>query len=138
MKKRIKEFTARLPAPVGEIWDIFYGLVIGYAGILLIASVFLVTVNLTTNAQSIRGIQSQVIQPSLADYRLEELYRRVSAIEALNIDKRLAVIEELLKSVNSQTVWGPMSMGGVALLLLREAYASMRSGRRRPDDDDGG
>lgn len=63
---------------------------------------------------------------SVTDYQIQNLDRRISTIEALNLDKRLAVIEALLSDVKGGTLWSQLSMGGVGLILLKEAVNAVK------------
>ena len=56
---------------------------------------------------------------------ISELDRRITSIEALNLDHRLTIIETMLEEVHSDRWTHTGSMVGVGLLLLKEAVEAI-------------
>jgi hypothetical protein len=56
---------------------------------------------------------------------ISQLDRRVTSIEALNLDHRLTVIETMLEEVHSDRWTHTGSMVGVGLLLIKEAVEAI-------------
>lgn len=60
-----------------------------------------------------------------AQSAISELDRRVTSIEALNLDHRLTIIETMLTDVHSDRWTHTGSMIGVGLLLMKEAVEAI-------------
>lgn len=93
---------------------------------ILTYAALLVTLAIPVRGQRVYPQQSTAV----ADYEIQNLDKRISTIEALNLDRRLTVIETLLKDVNGGQVWSQLSMGGVGLLLAREAVRVIQARNR--------
>lgn len=130
----------KLPVPGGRIWRAFHIGVLSYSIFLMLMGTVLVTGIVVTRsiakAQSLQDRVDAARQQAVMSGQVTELEKRLTAIEQLNLDRRLTVIETLLKEVNSQTVWGPLSMGGVGLLIFREAYLSLSKKRRSREEEE--
>lgn len=67
--------------------------------------------------------------------QVEELTRRITSLETLNLDHRLTVIETLLNDIHGDH-WGQqMTMGGTALLILERAVQAFRKKVKEEDEE---
>ena len=63
-----------------------------------------------------------IAQSSRLEYQVETLERQIENIPSAmqTLDRRLTIIETILRDVEGGSIWGQMTMGGVGLLLLKE------------------
>jgi len=86
---------------------IFHLLVCAYAVALLIGAI---------------SVRAQPIQ----QFEITELERRITSIEALNLDHRLTIIETILNEINSQKIFDRLTMGGTGLLIAERVVNTLR------------
>ena len=116
---------ARLTSPATVLFKTVNILVLVYAGLMVLEVPFM----LVNTARPARA------QSAVQEYKLQSLEKRMDAFEAMRIGERMAVLEELAKATNANSYWGPMSMGGVGLLIAREAFKALRE--KASSDKDG-
>ena len=132
-----KRLIMRWSSPRSQVLSGFNYAVMIYAMIMVFVSaglIFTMAIPTRVDGQGLNHDHTNY-GSAVDNIRIDELDRRVQAIESLRIDVRLAVIESLVKETNSNSFWGPMSMGGIGLLALREAIKAYRERNARDDDD---
>lgn len=65
---------------------------------------------------------------SAVQMQINNLDRRVEAFEGLNVDRRLAVIEQLLMDLRDNNTLHRMTMGGTSLLIAERVWRAVRRG----------
>ena len=68
------------------------------------------------------------IRTDRLEYQVENLEKQMENIPATmqTMDRRLTIIETILRDVEGGSVWGQITMGGVGLLLLKEVAQAIR------------
>jgi len=84
-----------------------------------------------------------IAQSSLSTYRADIIEARVEKLEDLNLDRRLAVMENLLqdlkievKESSKKDMLDWASGGGVGLILLRLGYEAVRNLKKKGNVND--
>lgn len=141
LKRLADQAAEKLPAPGGKAWHRLQIGVVSYGIFLVLYSTVIVTsiavTHSITKAQSLQDRVDAARREAVMSNQVSEIEKRITTLEQLNLDRRLTVIETLLKELNSNTFWGPASMGGVGILILKEVYMALgRKRKGRQDDDD--
>lgn len=63
---------------------------------------------------------------SAVQMEINTLDKRINAIEGLNIDRRLAVIEQILMDLRDNNTMHRLTMGGTSLLIAERVYRAVR------------